>query len=184
MYNSLRFALSVYYTLRLDGSRRIGPSNSTQSRFYLLLLLDAGLGRRQQAAPLLTALAATHGSLLGPTAVDARTTPNNSGRAAVRDCSCWTEVRRRYCIHADRRVDNRTSLGGSPPVLRRTRPPFPRPLLASRAPALLLRAAVETYDPLRSPGYCARTAPNSKRAPQETASAGRRSCPKLPSTRD
>ena len=101
--------------------------------------------------------AATHGSLLGPTAIDARTAPPNRGR----DCSCRAEVRRRSHLHADRRVDNRTSLSGRPPVPRRTRPPFRRPLFVSRAPP---EGRSGDQRPSSSSGYYARASPNSGRS--------------------
>ena len=89
-----------------------------------------GDSRAAPAVYPLTARVATHGSPLGPLAFDARFAPPNRGGDAVRDCPCGTvvllfhPVSERGCaagvvytLTAD--VDNSTSLGGRPAVLKR-----------------------------------------------------------------
>ena len=112
--------------------------------------------------------------LLGPMASDARTAPPDSGRATMRWAAGVV-----YTLTAES-----TTGPCSAAVPRSWGKPdlFSSPLLASQAPVLLLRAGEATYDSLRSTGYCARTAPNSERAPQEADSAGWRSRAKTRAT--
>ena len=163
----------------------ISPSSSTQSRLYLLLL-GAGPGRRQQlnkaapAAPLLTAGAMTHGSLLGPTAFEP-----GSFRLTMGGMPWGTAlVGRRYTADVIYTLTAESTKGHRSAAAPRS---WGEPDLLCCVHYMLVWLRRSSWGPewRPSPTDCyVRASPNSGRARQGTASAGRRSCRKILSTRD